>query len=479
MKITPLEIRKQQFEKTFRGYLPEQVDAFLSNLSSEWERIVDESKMLRMQLEIAEKEANKFRDIQSTLFKALKTAEDTAQNMLEQATYQADKNLQDAASKAEQILAEAYAEADRIRTESNAEVFKLRDSTLKEMKQLERDFKTLENYRTHLVVELKSLANSTLENVGAFEGKFDPEILEQKFKDADQFIAELPSQEFLNNEKITPEINDLIDNHISSSSEEGDSFPAKMEDVSLAPASEDLIVHNSTHDNFEDEWRDTTPSHTNLELVEDEYLPETFVQNPLRDDFTVIDGVTNTISDSLVMAGITTFRALSCLPPYKVHEVLTQQGHQTENFDVTGWIQTALSLAKGIPVHKQEKPSAYSVHQPSNVGVSTNESEYNSRPSSLQSEPKIVSLKDAGFVEPVKEIESPKVVAKTNGKTLDESVDYEDKTNSIIQSLRSSMIQDGKQNGKSKENAGQMLRLGDILNESRRNDQTGSFFDNL
>ena len=86
---------------------------------------------------------------------------------------------------------------------------------------------------------------------------------------------------------------------------------------------------------------------------------------------------------------------------------------------------------------------------------------------------------DPIFVGTVKEPENPKVVAVNKGNGLDETVDYEDRTNSIIQSLRSSMIQDGKQNGKSRDNNGQTIRLGDILNDSRRNDQAGSFFDNL
>lgn len=478
MKITPLEIRKQQFEKTFRGYLPEQVDAFLSNLSSEWERIVDESKMLRMQLEIAEKEANKFRDIQSTLFKALKTAEDTAQTTIEQATYQADKNLQEAATKAEQILAEAYMEAERIRTESNAEVFKLRDTTLKEMKQLERDFKTLENYRNHLVVELKSLANATLENVTTFEGNFDPEVLERKFNEADRFIAELPSQDFLTPKEtaqptaaFSPEMEPT--NHIENSS---DSF---VENEALL--SHDANAFSVVVDEEHTEDATQTPNRYDSVTQEEksEYVEQPIVHNPLKDDFTIISGITQEISESLVIAGITTFRALSCLPPYKVHEVLTQLGHKTESFDVTGWIQMALALAKGNNVTKQDEG-----HSQTNNSSSSSSSVYTqapaSSPSNTQAEPKIVSLKEiTTFVEPAHETEKPKVVAKMNGKALDESVDYEDKTNSIIQSLRSSMIQDGKQNGKSKENNGHVLRLGDILNDSRRNDQTGSFFDNL
>jgi len=36
MNITPIEIRKKEFEKAFRGYEKEEVDAFLQALSQEW-----------------------------------------------------------------------------------------------------------------------------------------------------------------------------------------------------------------------------------------------------------------------------------------------------------------------------------------------------------------------------------------------------------------------------------------------------------
>jgi cell division initiation protein len=56
MKITPIEIRQHTFEKKgFGGYRPDEVDAFLASLSQEWERVTSEGKMLKMQLELAEK----------------------------------------------------------------------------------------------------------------------------------------------------------------------------------------------------------------------------------------------------------------------------------------------------------------------------------------------------------------------------------------------------------------------------------------
>ena len=46
MKVTPLEIRKKSFEKVFRGYDKDEVNAFLVSLSQAWEKVMDENKEL-------------------------------------------------------------------------------------------------------------------------------------------------------------------------------------------------------------------------------------------------------------------------------------------------------------------------------------------------------------------------------------------------------------------------------------------------
>ena len=85
MKITPLEIRQKTFEKKIRGYDKDEVNAFLLSLSQEWERMIDSSKELKYRLEVSENEVKKLREVESSLFKTLKTAEDTGANMIQQA----------------------------------------------------------------------------------------------------------------------------------------------------------------------------------------------------------------------------------------------------------------------------------------------------------------------------------------------------------------------------------------------------------
>src|SRR6187431_541364 len=111
MRITPLDIRQKTFEKNFRGYEKEEVNAFLLTLSQEWERIGDENKELRIKLEACEREVLKLREVEGSLYKTLKTAEDTGANVIEQARQSADLNMRESQLKAEAMLNEAKVKA--------------------------------------------------------------------------------------------------------------------------------------------------------------------------------------------------------------------------------------------------------------------------------------------------------------------------------------------------------------------------------
>ena len=49
--ITPIEIRKQTFRKSLRGYDTEEVQAFLQTLSDEWEQQQHELRQMKSQFD--------------------------------------------------------------------------------------------------------------------------------------------------------------------------------------------------------------------------------------------------------------------------------------------------------------------------------------------------------------------------------------------------------------------------------------------
>ena len=51
MKITPLDIRQQQFSVRFRGFDAEEVDTFLEMIADEYETVIEENRKLKEEIE--------------------------------------------------------------------------------------------------------------------------------------------------------------------------------------------------------------------------------------------------------------------------------------------------------------------------------------------------------------------------------------------------------------------------------------------
>jgi cell division initiation protein len=183
MKITPIEIRQHTFQRVLRGYDVEEVGAFLSSLSNEWERVLNENKMLKMQLEIAEKDLNKLREVELTMFRMLKTAEDTSAQMTEQAKVAAEHYIEDARQKGEELVNDARKKANMLVVDAENQSKYVREEILGEFKNHERDFKAMEKYRDNLIVQLKALANNTVDSIERFEKKFSQVTVQEKFED--------------------------------------------------------------------------------------------------------------------------------------------------------------------------------------------------------------------------------------------------------------------------------------------------------
>ena len=54
MQITPLDIRKHPFRKTFKGFDPDQVNSFLNMVADEYEKLIRSSNELATQLKSCE-----------------------------------------------------------------------------------------------------------------------------------------------------------------------------------------------------------------------------------------------------------------------------------------------------------------------------------------------------------------------------------------------------------------------------------------
>lgn len=189
MKITPLEIRQKDFEKNFRGYDKDDVNAFLQTLSQEWERILEENKEMRYKLDASQKEVEKLREVESSLFKTLKTAEDTGANMVDQAKKTSELQIREARLEADKIVSEAKGKSKEIISKAEEKAQAIIDEMEERVKMLKQSYKSVESDYDSLLFELRSLAQKTLNKVDKAEAaqKFN---VERKVEEAERIVEE-------------------------------------------------------------------------------------------------------------------------------------------------------------------------------------------------------------------------------------------------------------------------------------------------
>ena len=171
MKITPLEIRQKSFEKKLRGYDKDEVIAFLQSLSNEWERVLDENKEYKIKLDQSQKEVQKLREVESSLFKTLKTAEDTGANLIDQANKTAELHLKEVQMNAEALMSEAKSKASDIIERAEQEAKDMIEEMQEAVEKLDQNYHELENYRSNVIKELKHLSNEIIDKISSIDRK--------------------------------------------------------------------------------------------------------------------------------------------------------------------------------------------------------------------------------------------------------------------------------------------------------------------
>ncbi len=115
MKVSPISIKKQEFNKSFRGYDPEEVQAFLDKLADEFDDIQKENENFKDELETANAHLAEFRRIEKNLQDTLLKAQESSSKAIDSVKKQTNLMVKEAEIKASQILEKARENANEIR----------------------------------------------------------------------------------------------------------------------------------------------------------------------------------------------------------------------------------------------------------------------------------------------------------------------------------------------------------------------------
>jgi cell division initiation protein len=147
MRITPLDVRKQEFKRVVRGLDPEEVYAFMATIADEYESVLTDNKQLREKVLDLDDKVTEYRNMEKTLRDTLLTAERVMAEARENARKESELVLKDARLKADQHTASIAARVEALRTELR-ELRAHRDAFLVRLRTLaESQMQLVDNYR--------------------------------------------------------------------------------------------------------------------------------------------------------------------------------------------------------------------------------------------------------------------------------------------------------------------------------------------
>ena len=137
MALTPLDIHNKEFAKGFRGYDEDEVDEFLDRIVKDYEALIKENMLLKQKAQELSDKIEHYTKIEETLHSAIIVAQQTAQEVKENALGEAELIRKEAEQATKRSVENELAKADRIRQQvdemvKQAIVFRSRFKTLLE-----------------------------------------------------------------------------------------------------------------------------------------------------------------------------------------------------------------------------------------------------------------------------------------------------------------------------------------------------------
>ena len=148
MKLTALEIKQQQFEKSLRGYDPAEVQSYLSLLATEWEIMAGKIRELENQVDKLNDKLKHYERVEEALHETLQTAKSSA-----------EEKLGGARKEAKNIVDKAELEAETIFQDAHRERWIVRQHTLQIIEKREEMIRSLSSFLNNTVKSLNQFSD--------------------------------------------------------------------------------------------------------------------------------------------------------------------------------------------------------------------------------------------------------------------------------------------------------------------------------
>lgn len=117
MPLTPLDIHNKEFTRGFRGYDEDEVNDFLDQIIKDYEVLIKDKKGLEEKVQKLEDRLGHFSNIENTLNKSILVAQETAEDVKQNATKEARLIVKEAEKNADRIINESLSKSRKITLE--------------------------------------------------------------------------------------------------------------------------------------------------------------------------------------------------------------------------------------------------------------------------------------------------------------------------------------------------------------------------
>ncbi len=117
MKLTPLDIKKQEFKRIIRGFDPLEVETFLEMVANEYEALLNEKDQLKSEALILRTQVKDYQQVEQTLKETLMNAQESISRARVNTEKEAGLIIHEAELRAEKILDQARNEVEKIKND--------------------------------------------------------------------------------------------------------------------------------------------------------------------------------------------------------------------------------------------------------------------------------------------------------------------------------------------------------------------------
>lgn len=199
--ITPMDIHNKTFSRKLRGYAEEEVNSFLEEVVSDYERIYREHREMEEEMDTLKTKLANYEKMESTMSSTLVMAQETAENVKKNAQKEAELIIREAQNEANQIVANAEASRRRtnaavVKTEGDMKIYI--EKILSDLKAAMAMVETVKAHQAPAVVEDAAPAPAPQE--APAEEETAPEAAAEEAQEApeetgDEPVEDVPAEE--------------------------------------------------------------------------------------------------------------------------------------------------------------------------------------------------------------------------------------------------------------------------------------------